>query len=61
MKALTLALLIAFSTLTAAHAEWEILDGGMSAQSKSATVAPATQPVNSSSSPVVAQRQTQPR
>jgi hypothetical protein len=45
MKTLTLALLIAFSTFTAAHAEWEILDPGMSAATKSAPVA-TTQPVN---------------
>jgi hypothetical protein len=57
MKTLSLALLIAFSTLTAAHAEWEILDPGMPAATKSAPVTTATQPVNPSTTPVVAQRQ----
>jgi hypothetical protein len=56
MKILALALLIAFSTLTAARAEWEILDPGMSAQTKSAPVATTTQPANPSTSPVVAKR-----
>jgi hypothetical protein len=56
MKTLALALLIAFSTLTAAHAEWEILDVGMSAQTQSAPVATTTQPANPAISPVVARR-----
>jgi hypothetical protein len=59
MKTLTLALLITFSTLTAARAEWEILDVGMPAQIKSATATTTTQPTTPSTAPVVAERQTQ--
>jgi hypothetical protein len=71
MKTLTLALLIAFSTFTAAHAEWEMYDIGMPAQIKQAQAysapvqtvtqpaSPSTQPVNPSTTPVVAQQRTQ--
>lgn len=51
MKALTLALLITFSTLTGARAEWEIYDAGMPAQIKSVTAMTSTQPVGPSITP----------
>ena len=57
MKTLTLTMLIAFSTFTAARAEWEILDPGMPAATKSAPMTTATQPANPSTTPVVVQRQ----